>query len=83
VDLREAAVSVGGVEEQSVREHLDPLGDVGQIDRADLVLAGAEPQLHDLFGRVLLDELAGLPSAAKRPWSMTTSRSQSCSASSM
>nr|BFF24015.1 hypothetical protein GCM10025732_19800 [Glycomyces mayteni] len=79
-------VGVVGVDEDLVGEGLDlgadaveGVGEGGELGG----VGGAEAQFDDLFGDVGVDELAGEPEAMMRPSSMTTRRSQSCSASSM
>ena len=77
-------LAVVGVEQDPVGQALDPLGEAVELAVERLLDARREAQLGDLAGRVLLDQLrAGEPSATIFALSMTTSRSHSCSASSM
>ena len=77
-------VAVVGVEQDAVGQDLDPLRQIGDLAGHALALARAEPQLDHLAGRSSASiRSRGEPSAAIRPWSMTTRRSHSCSASSM
>ena len=75
-------VAVVGVEQDPVGEALDALGDAVELAVGASSSPG-EADLDHLAGRVLLDQLAWAPSATILALSMTTSRSQSCSASSM
>jgi hypothetical protein len=76
-------VAVVGVDEHAVGQDLEAVADALERARMDAVVVDVVAHLDDLAGRVLLDERAWTPSATIRPWSMTTSRSHSCSASSM
>ncbi len=49
-DGRDRRVTLVGVEQQTVRKRLDPLGEVGQLAGHALAFTGTEPQLDDLPG---------------------------------
>ena len=76
-------LAVVDVEQQPVRQHLDPFGE--PLDGAACGLRSSSSKRSSSTSRVDQCSISerGLPSAAIRPPSMTTSRSQSCSASSM
>ncbi len=81
-------VAVGDVEQHAVGQRLDALAVTGAQLGGEAfgrggVLTRREAQLGDLARGVRRDQLRGEPSATMRPVSMTTSRSHSCSASSM
>ncbi len=56
---RGGLVTVVGVDQEPVGQHLDALADAGHLLGVVLVVLGVEAQLEDLAGGVLLDELAG------------------------
>src|SRR3954454_6978416 len=85
-------LAVVRVKEHSVREQLDPLGEISELAVEALGAADVQAELpapptsnrtpSPSGADQWLISSRGEPSATIRAWSMTTSRSQSCSASS-
>ena len=76
-------LAVVGVEEHPVGQPLDPLGEPVELAVERLLDADREAQLGHLRVEYRSISSRGEPSATIFALSMTTSRSQSCSASSM